>query len=71
MPKSTKRVRIAKKPLKVFSTTKKYVGIVSKYVMENEISSMRMSQLEVKNRSASNIMMLIQRDVRSLGLSIN
>ena len=69
MSKSTKRVRIAKKPLKVYSTTKKYVGIVSKYVMETEINSMRLSQLEVKNRSASNIMHLIQRDCQRLQLT--
>ena len=44
--KKVKRKRIAKKPVKVYSTLHKYVGIVSKYAMEKEISMIRMSRNE-------------------------
>jgi len=64
-----KRKRIAKKPTKVYSTLHKYVGIVSKYAMEKEIASMRLSNNETLNRSAANIMQLIQRDYQQLQLN--
>jgi hypothetical protein len=70
MSKQGKRIRIAKKPLRVFSTTKKYVGIVAKYALEKEISMMRMSQHESKNRSAANIMHLVQRDWQAQQLQL-
>ena len=64
-----KRKRIVKKPVKVYSTAKKYVGIVAKYAMEKEIASMRLSKHEVLNRSAANIMQLVQRDYQQLQLT--
>ena len=63
------RKRIKKKPVKVFSTKVKAVGIAAKYVFEKEINQMRMSQNEVLNRSAANIMQLVQRDYQALQLS--
>jgi len=56
------RKRINKAPVKVFSTKCKAVGIVAKYLFEKEINNFRLSQHEVQNRSAANIMRLVQAD---------
>lgn len=56
------RPRIKSKPVKVYSTTTKAVGIAAKYLFEKEIKSMQLSVLEVRRRSADNIMRLIQND---------